>query len=218
MPNGIVHGDGIVFSGDTNAHIGTGTCNHAKQRGARPNPQNMQHNEVFSIAAFWGEGFFHFTAEDLSRLMPYLEYLQQNRHIRVHVATRTKFVLYWLGLLGIEASRVITGKVSAKLLYVPRGERCGTISMFDSQLLSMYLRSSLTEEEMDRNTIILIQRSSKRWFIRHKAILELMKKTAAKYGLKVVVFSDKNMPGLKDTINIFNKARIVVAPHGAGEL
>ena len=39
---------------------------------------------------------------------------------------------------------------------------------------------------------------------------------AEQYNLNLEVFSDKNLPSLNEAIRMFNRAIIVVAPHGAG--
>ena len=54
--------------------------------------------EVFTIAQFWGGGFYHKSIEGLPRLAPFLDFLLENPHIKVHVVKKN---LPHMQLLGI---------------------------------------------------------------------------------------------------------------------
>ena len=102
-------------------------------------------------------------------------------------------------------------------MYVPRGERCGAITTFDAHLHSLNLRATLPEEKPNRTSVLLIQRSDPlRRFLLHDSVLGHITKKVAKYGMQVEVFSDDPLPSLRDTLQMFNRALIIVAPHGAG--
>ena len=47
-----------------------------------PHPSNSHiYNEVFSIAQFWGSGFYHGTIEDFTRIAPYVRFLRKHKQI-----------------------------------------------------------------------------------------------------------------------------------------
>ncbi|KAI0240359.1 hypothetical protein LSAT2_008938 [Lamellibrachia satsuma] len=75
----------------------------------------------------------------------------------------------------------------------------------------------MSEPSPPRDTIILIRRSKKRWFDHHDDILAMLRRHADSAGLKTVVYGDNPVPGFHDTRQLFSRAYLVVAPHGAGE-
>ena len=68
------------------------------------------------------------------------------------------------------------------------------------------------------NAIVLIERRSKRrrWLAQHTQIKALLTRIANDYSMMFEVFSDVPLPTLTQTISMFARARLVVAPHGAG--
>ena len=79
-------------------------------------------------------------------------------------------------------------------------------------------RSKITAPPQPRKSIVLIKRSKKRFFRNHSAIFEALQKVAKEYGdYDVEVFSDNPLPTQAETMAMFNRAFMVVAPHGGGE-
>ena len=72
------------------------------------------------------------------------------------------------------------------------------------------------QKEYDLDTIVLIKRSRIRWFGKHNLILHMLKAIAKIFHLKVEVFGDRPPPSLQETRRLFNRAVMVVGPHGAG--
>ena len=68
-----------------------------------------------------------------------------------------------------------------------------------------------------RDTIVLIQRSHKRFFNYHDDIKKMLTKYANELNLRMFVFNDRDLPPATVTRDIFNRALVIVAPHGAGE-
>ncbi|MEG7522167.1 MAG: glycosyltransferase family 61 protein, partial [Chromatiales bacterium] len=182
----------------------------------RPEPTYARHREVFTIAQYWGRGFFHFMVEDFPRIAAYLPFLKRHPEVKVHVAKTNGFTVAYLAELGIVQSRLVSGHVEAGVLYMPGGTRCGRARLFSTQLLSLRLRGGLTGPEQPRNTVVLIQRSEKRWFDHHDDILAMIRRHATPTGLETVVYSDNPVPGIAETRRLFGRAYMVVAPHGAG--
>ena len=174
-------------------------------------------NEVFTIAQFWGAGYFHALVEELPRIAPYLEFLKAHKNIKVHVNSKQSFIMNILNILGISSDRIITGHLQAKILYMPAGSGCGRPSLFNIQLLSMKLRSLIPLPPQERRTIVLIKRSKKRFFKHHDEIYTLIKNIIKDANIILEIFSDTELPSFNDTMIMFNRAFMVIGPHGAGE-
>ena len=174
-------------------------------------------NKIFTIAQFWGAGYFHAMIENLPRISPYLEILRKHKDIKIHVKKKTAFIVTALNILGIDSCRIITGNWKADIIYMPAGTACGSPSIFNIQLLSMEMRLRIPYPPQERKSIIVIQRSTKRYFKHHKKIVELIKEYLKDSDVTVEIFSDQLLPTFNDTMAMFNRAFMVVAPHGAGE-
>ena len=53
--------------------------------------------------------------EQLTRLAPYIPFLQQNQQIKIHVESKTGFIADILKHVGLHPSRLIGGHVKAKV-------------------------------------------------------------------------------------------------------
>ena len=177
------------------------------------------YDEVFSISQIWSEGFFHFMEESLGRISPYIQFLLNNPTIKIHVkSTSTSFIVNNLANFGISKDRLISGRIGARLLYFPQSGPCGKTMIFTGRLESMYHRLAIKREPEPRRTIVMIRRSTRRYFNHHDEIFASLKAVALEYGnYSVEVFDDRHFPSLSDTTAMFNRAFMVVAPHGAGE-
>ncbi len=170
------------------------------------------YDEVFTIAQYWGFGFFHSTLESLPRLAPFLDFLRDHPHIKIHANIRHPF----LSLLSIDESRVVRGNIRARILYLPAGASCGSPSLYPTQALASQLRPQTVP--LDRqNIIVLIKRSRSRRFLNHRSILDTLEHLAIPLGFEVKVFADNPVLPASETRDMFGGAFLVVAPHGAGE-
>ena len=175
-------------------------------------------SEVFSMTEQVDMGFNHLTSEDLPRIAPYLDFLLKNPHIKIHCKNKT-FHLDMLKFLGLGEERFIFGNIRAKLLYMPAGTACGRPGAFTTQLLSTLFHHQMSKEVLSQaqDTIVLIKRSSKnRQFIYHKDIFQMLQDVAHKHKLRTVEYKDNPTPSFTDTLEIFYRAKMVIAPHGAG--
>ena len=205
------------------------------------------YEEVFTVAQFWGVGFYHAAVENFPRIAPYVDFLINHPSIYIHVASPNSFTQSFMAKLGISPDRLISGIIEALILYLPAGSPCGKGALFNTQMLSAHLRATrnkhtksswahYTPDKSDKNshktpsasesharlhnyrrTVILQERSDKRWFVNHDAIAGALKEEVELYGLKLEIFSDRHLPSLDETIAMFDRAVLVVAPHGAGE-
>ncbi len=216
IKEGTILRQGEVMVGQLSIHPGGCGYNQYNKR----NRHSKKHfKEVFTITQYWGEGYFHALVEDITRLAPFLQFLKKYQFIKVHVKSVNGFVVDILSILGIEKGRLISGQIDADIIYIPAHSGCGKTSLFNAQLLSFYLQTLPTwasKHKSKKKSIILIKRSHKRWFKRHNDIFRLLQKYAINYGLEVKVFDDQHVPKVSVTMELFNNASIIVAPHGAG--
>ena len=172
-----------------------------------------EYDEVFSIAQVWDADFHHSTMEDLPRLALYLPFFHDNPQMKILANSKHKF----LPLLGLDPARFISGRVRAKILYLPAGSRCDVLPVIGGQILSSALQVPVSKENHRRDLLVLIKRSNVPQFSHHGAIYNMMSQYARRFSLNAVVFDDNPLPDVNQTMEIFYRALIVVAPHGAGE-
>ena len=186
-------------------------------------------DEVFSIAQFWGYGYYHATIEEIIRLAPYIQFLKKHPNIKIHVNTQSEkhkipnFVKIMLWHLGIAESRIVSGTIGAKIVYLPAGTLCGHPNVFNVVLLSLLLRSAIKQEPQPRTSIMIIKRSDRRYFKQHDAIaamighaIHVQYPMLANANIKIEVFPDDPLPSMEKTMEMFSRAFLVIAPHGAG--
>ncbi len=215
IKNTVVTPNGDVFMGNLRILIRRCKMPLDRRKVTKPKPHTI-YEEVLTLSQFWAGGFFHGFLEQFVKLAPYINFLKDNPHIKIHVFSKASFIVNPLKLLGINPDRLVTGTVGAKLLYMPAGTPCGRPGFLNAQLLSLQFRNLITRPAKPRNTILLIKRPhipQKRYFIQHKSILKLLQNIAANYNLNINVFTSAS---LNRTISMFNQAFLVVAPHGAG--
>jgi len=213
LPNAVALADGDVIHG--NVRIVPMKCKRNLSKSCRKvRGGSKRYREVFSISQFWGAGFFHSTLEVLPRIAPYLPFLNKYKHIVIHVPAKVNF----LNLLGIDQNRlIISSAVHADLLYMPAGSPCGSPTLFATQMLARAMANFPNASTVKPDKIILIKRSHKRWFDNHASILAMLRTHASRRNLTVEVFNDNPLPSIAETVEMFRRALIVVAPHGAGE-
>lgn len=215
LTNALVTVEGDIFVGQYK--IVPQRCKHKNShldKQVYPDDLFDLHDEVLTIAQFWGEGFFHAVAEEIPRLSVWLPFLREHVNVKIHVYSKQRFLFDILRHLGLHPSRIITGHSRARVLYFPAGTRCGAVSFFNGQMLSLHLQASLPDK--DRSSIVLIKRHQKRYLTHHKEILRTVNKTAMVFGFHVKVFRDDPLPSFRETMDMFHGAAVIMGPHGAG--
>jgi hypothetical protein len=162
------------------------------------------------------EEFYHSTFDGVPRLAPYVQFLNDNPDIRINC--RSKNPLF--RLLGINdwKTRVLTDQnFGARVVYSPAGGPCGRVALLPTHLMSYYAKQHLHNQPSLRNTIVLIKRSTKRWFNNHDTIAHMLRKEASARRLRFFEFRDDPVPKFSVARSAFHNAIIIVAPHGAGE-
>ena len=217
IQDGVITGVGDVISG--NLKLVPYAC--SQDTGSEP-PRNYKntpiYSEVFVLTQFWGEAFFHKINEVLPRIAPYVEFLTQNPSIKLHAAEEFGLTRAALKFLGFAPERIITGVSRAKVVYLPQATPCGFAHSQELQLLSAMYRERIgkTMSGLERNLVVLIKRSGLRRFKKQPEVAYVVEKTAGKFGYEFAVFADSPTPSMEETMHMFARAVMVVAPHGAG--
>ena len=120
--------------------------------------------------------------------------------------------------LGLDPSRMVKGTRRAKILYMPPASTCGRSIAFNGHLLSLQFRNAIQTPPQPRNSIVVIKRTkSTRRFKNHDQICQMLQRVVQGTDIKVEIFSDKKLPTFQQSMAIFNRAFMVIGPHGAGE-
>lgn len=102
----------------------------------------QEYDEVFVISQFWGEGHFHYMMEDMPRLAPFLTFLRNHPTIVIQVHTPTAMLTALFVALRLDPSRMVSGNVRGRIVYLPRSSMCGHLLMSEGQLLAHEYRSA----------------------------------------------------------------------------
>ena len=106
----------------------------------QPN-DSKTYDEVFVISQYYGNEFFHRMLEDIPRLAPYLNFLREHKHVRIHMmGGRSDHTDGMINSLGIDPSRIVSGSCRARIVYLPRSTACCHPLVQESQLLSAAYR------------------------------------------------------------------------------
>lgn len=95
-----------------------------------------RYSKVFVITAAWDHNYHHFMIDSLSRLVRHLDFLVEHPEVRIHIrrydqyakeeraSTGLKLRNHLVELLGLNASRFVSGVVLADEVYLPRAVKC----------------------------------------------------------------------------------------------
>jgi hypothetical protein len=90
------------------------------------NPSLPKHGSVVTISQVYGNTFYHFLAEGLTRAMLLLEMILDDKNILVHTYnTDAIFVTEAMMLIGVHKERLIQGHGCANVLWIPEPVGCG---------------------------------------------------------------------------------------------
>ena len=213
---------------DRRGHIATGKvqlildyCYRFKDFQAPSNQSVMSapyYEEVFAMTHPPGGAFYHGMIEEMPRIAGFVQFLRRHQQVRIHATTNTGRVYEFLRMLGIDQSRVVSGPITAGIIYMPRAASCMMPRVLETQLLSEHCIQYMMEHNntTTRNRLVLILRSGRRRFIHQPAIIRAVQSAAAEFGLQFTEFRDKPVPPFNNTVMMFHEAVMVVAVHGAG--
>ncbi len=142
------------------------------------NPSLPKHGRVVTIAQVYGQAFYHFLAEDLTRAMPLLDEILADKTILVHVYNLdVGFVVDALQLIGIPRQRLIQGDGCAKVLHIPEPVGCGGPSFEMMHMARRRLRRALgcPMPRVDASKyVVMIKRHDTRRVDNHNAVQAML--------------------------------------------
>ena len=209
----------------TNKCLQAKTCSSAY--GQYPKNGKLIYDVVYSIAEFWGEGFFHFLCENFVRLFIGLDWLKspgRGMAAMIHVKKKTSFAMQALAAVGVSSSRVLSGvSAKAKAMIIPEPVGCGSPGKILAQLTRVSVLSNVLSFKQLSSTIptklkltVISRGTGSRSVVNHQKLVAALK---MKYevegggGHTVQVFTKLSM---KDSVKLFKTTDIVLGPHGAG--
>jgi hypothetical protein len=176
----------------------------------------QQHFElVATIAHFWGEGYYHFVAENFVRFPLVLPLIEGNPRSKIHVRANRPFVGSFFELFGIQRDRLVEGTVFADVLLLPDPVPCG----LPPAIMLNLLRRTLVERSLhsvasatNECRILVVQRKGSRAISNHDALVSGLM-GAFKSCHTVVHTGDESV---LNQLRLFRSSTVIVAPHGAG--
>ena len=168
-----------------------------------------KYDYVISISGVWTYGIWHFPTEALSALIKH----KITENTKIHVHTKTEYVMYWLSLIGINEEQVIHRNIYAKKLFIPE---LGTPYAEQIDWLTNLVRKSV--EKRKEKLLILVKRTKSRPIRNYQDVYNKCVKLANDMNLTLYIHDDDNMPSIKTQHGAFKNAKILVAPHGGGNI
>ena len=178
-----------------------------------------EYQEVFVVAQTSGPAVYHSNIEQLPRLGAYLDFLKRNPTVKVHMGkdagSLTKAIF---NVIGIPYDNIVYGTVKAKVVYIPQGIPCLYGSVFHFQTISAAYREAIIKKygHQPRRSIVVIHRSGRRRLLNSAAFEQVIKEAAAVVGLRFELFNDAPSPPVHEAMMMFNRAVMIIGPHGAG--
>ena len=209
LHNSLVNNNGIIIKDDKVYVNGGCLC--------RNNDYYFDKNvnvitDVISITALWCEGIWHFPFEAFVALMSIPKDILFK--YKIHVSQISNYVIQWFKFLNIPSSQLISGSIYAQNLYIPRMGKCGSPYYNQMIWLQNIVKTNITE--MPCEYVILIKRNNVRKLKNYDKLESILTNFCKTSCLKLYIHDDNNLPLLLEQHKIFNKAKIVFAPHGAG--
>lgn len=172
-------------------------------------------SNVISISATFGDKIWHFPFECLVSLRLFLNKYKNLDNYYLHIEKKTNYIKQWLELADIPINwdKVISGNVFCKKLMVCQVDPCGNPS-----LESIYwLKKRLTiQPSSKQDLVVLIKRCHTRCIKNFDALQECIKSFAKQRNYTLYIHDDATLPSLKQQMQLFSRAAVVVGSHGAG--
>jgi len=179
-------------------------------------------DNVVSLAGFGMAitGIYHGPIDIISSLVHVNKSILRSNSTLVHIPFQSTYTMEWLDIVGIPRSKVLQPDQSnawAKHLYVPHWTFHFPSSMQYQWLQEQVWSAIGIPDVSSRNRLIVIKRSTRGVSNHEKGVLPLAFEYASSHGLQVHVHDDQDLPSVREQLRVFADAKIIVAPHGAGE-
>ena len=206
-----VNNEGIIMTNNLTKYVNGGClCGNMNHSFDPTNSTKIE--SAITITALWSDGIWHFPFEAFVSLMCIPQDILDKS--KIHVSKKSKYILQWFELLNIHETKIITGNIFANTLYIPRMGKCGNPYYSQIQWLKKIVNKNISSSPCIY--FILIKRNNRRRIKNYDALETLIKNFCKNTNLTLYIHDDNNLPTLIEQQQIFSKAKIVFAPHGAG--
>jgi capsular polysaccharide biosynthesis protein len=214
---------GVILFGDNNVAANGGK--HDKSREpfvlSRAHIEQIKQKAIFyesiiSVACAWQPYTWHFIIEVLPGILLSKKFMKY-ADCKIHLGRTNSIVEQWLRLVGIDVNRVITGDINCKNLFVPELAMYGTRHKLHLELLKENLEC-FTKKQSYIDLLIYIKRTKSRQFTNSDEIESWLQMYAKANNLVYYIHDDSCLPSVKDQLEMFSNAKVVVAQHGAGSI
>lgn len=168
-----------------------------------------KYNEIINLTGKWGDEYWHFLCEYLGSLT-YVDV----KNKMINVKSKKKYILELLNLFGIDNSYIVSNNIKCKKIIQPRPLDCGNPNNYLINKLSNKLKSKFNNK--NNNIFILIKRNYSRQLKYFSKLENYCQTYCKKNNLEFYLHDDSNLPSLNTQLNYFNRAKIIIGPHGAG--
>ena len=167
---------------------------------------------IFVLSEDQGYGFWHFMMENWIRLFTALDMLKKRTGILVHVVkSQLLFIRQAVSFLGIDESRIVSGRYVAATVVLPEPVWCGSPPLKLVHIARQQVFYRLPNLKKVK-TILVIKRNGGRKVLNHRALVSSLRaKFSPAYHINTFTSAT-----FKDTMALFHSSNLVIGPHGAG--
>jgi len=209
IKNALCDTSGLIVNSATCHVFRNGGCDINQNSKFSIKDNAPKYDKVITIAMSWGSETWHFVGEALVGLA----YVQNIETYKIHVTAKTKFVVEWLRIVGVQEHQIVTGTIFAKTLLIPELGKCGNPAPQQIRWLQEKINSYLPDNQQDKH-VLIVKRTKSRTQANWSDILQVVKR----FSPNVVIHDDSDLPSVQQQLENFRNAHTVIAPHGAGLL
>lgn len=165
--------------------------------------------------------YWHAPTDFISSLASMNSSLLADENVYLHLGfssddAKHNYMMDWLDIVNISASRVLTGHIRARHLYAPE-TAVAYPSKDQLQWLQFRIWNSIGYPDIhSRNLLIVMKRATRGISNHNSTVVPLAEEYASAHGLTVYYHDDGNLPSVNEQLSAFARAKMILAPHGAG--
>ncbi|CAB1103954.1 unnamed protein product [Ectocarpus sp. CCAP 1310/34] len=192
----------------------------------------LNYDKVFVMTQEWTPNYYHFTVEHLPRITLALDILLENPEIAISmhyyqrdplhqdISAVQEVQMEMLEILGINRKRVVfvNREMHAELAIVPTSTNCGDpdlqmVNMLRNRFLQgLFPTTNGLPPAPPRPVIVLVVRNKLRGLMNNEEVKEALERNFPSFS--VVEFFGTG--SVRDQLETFATAAMIIAPHGAG--
>jgi hypothetical protein len=164
------------------------------------------------------ENYYHQFVEITLKLAIYSEFLRARPEVIIHIPSNKTAFQNMIKVLGLKNPTHI-GHWTGNLAILPMGHACHDPPLSAIQYVHYHFQKIIPiAATSSKPLLIYIHRNSDRGITNKMETLGLLQKYISKYNnlIDLFIYDDSALPRFSETIQIFKRAKLVVAPHGAG--